>query len=208
MNKTITFPRNTSLRYTLLTVAAAASLALTGCGAAVDTGAAPSVSASSTAAALTISETWAKAIDSGMTSAFGIIRNTTDQDITVVGVSTPASKTAELHEVVAGTDGGMKMQAKKDGFSIPAHGELVLEPGAEHIMLMGLVKPVEAGDELPFSLELSNGQSLDFTAVVKDFSGANENYGDMDHGDGGHGDMDHGDGGHGDMDHGTPADAK
>lgn len=211
------FSRRTALQHTLISVAAASALALTGCGAAdnvtvenvtAENGVSAPTSVASSATAVSISETWAKAIDSGMTSAFGTIKNPTDQYITVTGVSTPASKTAELHEVVTGEDGSMKMRAKEGGFTIPAHGELILKPGAEHIMLMGLLKPVQAGDDITLTLELSNGQIMEFTALVKDFSGANENYGDMDHEGMDHGDMDHEGINHGDMDHGSPTDAK
>lgn len=179
-----------SFRYTALAVAAAASLALTSCGAYDESrnAAAPTPAYAAPASALTIDETWAKAIDGGMTSAFGTVRNSTGEDITIVGASTPAAKTAELHEVIAGADGGMKMQPKEGGFVVPANGEIVLEPGNDHIMMMGLVKPVQAGDEISLTLELSTGDTLDFTAVVKDFSGANEDYGDLADDEG----MDHG----------------
>ena len=59
-----------------------------------------------------------------MTGGFGIIKNTTDADITVTGASTPAARMVELHETVAGPTGAMQMQAKQGGFVIPAGGEL------------------------------------------------------------------------------------
>jgi len=77
---------------------------------------------------------------------------------------------------VMGPDGTMKMQAKQGGFVIPAEGELKLEPGANHIMLMDLTKPVQAGDQVTFDLKTSDGGSVTFTAQAKDFTGANENY--------------------------------
>ena len=43
-------------------------------------------------------------------------------------------------------------------------------------MLMGLSKPVKAGDEITFDLKLSDGRTVSFTAQGKDFTGANENY--------------------------------
>lgn len=192
MSKTILSTHRTSLHFIILSAAAAASVALAGCGSAGNDAAAPMPSTTAPGSiaasgqALVISETWAKAADSGMTAAFGTIENTTDQDINIVGASTPKATTTELHEVVSGSDGGMKMQPKEGGFTVPAHGQITLEPGADHIMLMGLSAPVQSGDNIPFTLELSTGQSVDFTAVGKDFSGANENYGDLEHGD-----MDH-----------------
>jgi copper(I)-binding protein len=160
--------------YPVLSMLAATTLALTGCG----QGTAPTSSASATAsiAALTISEPWVKAADSGMSGAFGTIRNNSDKDVTIISVSTPATPMAELHETVMGANGTMQMEAKQGGFVIPANGELKLEPGANHIMLMDLSKPVIAGDEITFELEASDGNKIPFTAQVKDFAGANETY--------------------------------
>ena len=43
-------------------------------------------------------------------------------------------------------------------------------------MLMGLTKPLTAGTDVTFTLTLAGGGSFEFTAVAKDFSGANEDY--------------------------------
>ena len=170
MSKKFTYPG--------LSVLAAASLALTGCAPSASTSApsAPVTATPASAAGLTVSQPWVKAAASGMTGGFGVIKNTTGADVTVTGASTPAARKVELHETVAGTTGGMQMRAKEGGFVIPAGGELRLEPGANHIMLMGLTAPVTAGSEVTFTLALAGGGTLTFTALAKDFSGANENY--------------------------------
>ncbi len=48
-------------------------------------------------------------------------------------------------------------------------------------MLMGLQKPLVAGEETSFTLTFSDDSTYTFTAPVKDYSGANETY----EGDGG-----------------------
>lgn len=104
------------------------------------------------------------------------------------------------------------MQEKKGGFSIPAGESLNLKPGGDHIMVMGLTKPIKPGEEISLQLVTSDKQSFPVTAIAKDYSGAQENYapGEADdEGDGAdskekstdstdmdHDDMDHGD--HGD----------
>ncbi|AOT03035.1 copper chaperone PCu(A)C [Arthrobacter sp. U41] len=168
------------LVYPALSVLAAAALALTGCAPSASTPAPSSAAAVTTpagaAAAPAVSQPWVKAAGSGMTGGFGVIKNTSDAGITVTGASTPAARMVELHETAAGANGAMQMQAKQGGFVIPAGGELKLEPGADHLMLMGLTAPITAGDDVTFTLELAGGGSFEFTAVAKDFSGANENY--------------------------------
>lgn len=166
-------------RFSVLSVLAAAALGLSGCGQGGTDASSQSPSSTSSvkaSASLTVADPWVKAADSGMSAGFGTISNTSEQDITIVSASTPTSPMVELHETVMGSNGTMQMQAKEGGFVIPAKGDFVLEPGGNHIMLMGLSAPVQAGDDITFDLMLSDGSDLTFTAQGKDFVGADENY--------------------------------
>lgn len=128
------------------------------------------------ASPLAVHQPWVKAAESRMTGAFGILANNGTEDIRVVAATSPAAASVELHETVAGPDGTFTMAETTDGFVIAAGSEFALEPGANHLMLMGLKEPLLAGDEVAITLELADGSTMDFTAVVKDFSGANESY--------------------------------
>lgn len=145
--------------------------------------------------ALITNETWVKAASEGMTGAFGVIENKTDKDITIESATSEYAKKIELHEVVETPDGAKKMQEKEGGFVVPAHKSITLEPGADHLMFMGLEKEIKPGDTIKITLKTTDGDTFDFEAPAKEFTGANENYedgqGDMGHGD--HGDHDHGD---------------
>ena len=108
--------------------------------------------------------------------AFGELENSSGEDITVVAASTEVSPMIELHETVTDETGEMVMQPIDGGFVIPAEGTYALEPGGSHIMLMGLDQPIVAGEEVTFTLTFSDDSTVEFTAPVKDYSGANENY--------------------------------
>lgn len=140
-----------------------------------------------------IKDAWVKAEEAGMTAAFGIIHNGTDADVTITEVTTAISTTSELHLTVDNGAGSMVMQEAPDGFTVEAGGEFVLEPGGKHLMLMELTEPIIAGDEVGFELVLEDGSTVEFVAVAKDYSGANESY---DHGD--HSDHEHSEGDHSD----------
>lgn len=145
-------------------------LALTGCAAA-------SAPADTLAGdAITIDDAWVKSADEGMSAAFGTLGNDGDDDVTVISVTSDASSMLELHETVENEAGEMVMREVEGGFVIPAGGTLALEPGANHIMLMDLASPLQAGDEATFTLTFSDDSTYEFTAPVKDYSGANENY--------------------------------
>lgn len=168
----------TSTRFGILLVAAA--LGLAGCASA-DTG----TTAASEADSVTITDAWVKAADSGMSAAFGELENAGDSDAVIVSITSDASSMMELHEVVDDGSGSMVMQEKDGGFVIPAGGSLTLEPGGFHFMLMDLTAPLVAGEEATFTVAFEDGSTMDFTAPVKDFTGADENYngGGMDMGD-------------------------
>ncbi len=125
---------------------------------------------------ITMSDAWVKTADKGMTAAFGTLTNAGDADVTVVGATTAAATMSELHETVEDASGAMVMRPIEGGFVLPARSDFVLKPAGNHIMLMELTAPLHAGDEVPFTLEFADGSTLAFTAVVKDYSGANENY--------------------------------
>lgn len=125
--------------------------------------------------ALAIANGWAKAADSGMSAAFGMLKNPTSKPVRVVGATSPYAKAVQLHEVVD-KGGSMVMQQKAGGFAIPAGGMLELKPGGNHLMLMGLTKPITAGTMVPITLITADGGIMRTTVMAKVYMGANESY--------------------------------
>ncbi|WP_018829985.1 copper chaperone PCu(A)C [Salinispora tropica] len=169
------------LRPAALVAAALLTAAMAGCGSSGDSSATnpnPSTtavpSADAPAGVIGINDPWVKAADKGMTAAFATLVNESDADVTLTGVSTEVSP-MELHEM-AMKDGEMVMQAKQGGIVIKAKSSYVLEPGGDHLMLLDLQQPVQAGDELTFTLAFADGRTQSFTAVAKPFTGAEESY--------------------------------
>ena len=178
------------------------ALGLSGCGdSASDPGStgAASSSTSTTTSALVIEDGWVKAADASdsmdaedsdsmdsedsdsmepmgsMTAMFGVLRNTSDEEVTVTGGSSPVAGRVELHETVKTDSGSMQMQQKQGGFTIPAGGSMTLEPGGDHIMLMELQSDLATGSEATVTLQTSSGE-VALTVPVRAFSGAEESY--------------------------------
>jgi copper(I)-binding protein len=126
---------------------------------------------------LAITDGWSKAADTGMSAAFGMLKNPTNKPIRVVGATSTYSKVVQLHEVVA-KDGSMVMQQKSGGFVIPAGGMLELKPGGNHLMFMGITKPIKAGTMVPITLITADGGVMKTKVIAKVFMGANEDYDD------------------------------
>ncbi len=128
------------------------------------------------AEALSLDGAWVKAADDGMTAVFGELKNDTDQDINLVEAKYADAKMVQLHETEGDGSGGMSMQEKKGGFTIPAGESLDLEPGGDHIMIMGLKKAIKPGEQISLDLVTADGETIEVTAVAKEYSGAQEDY--------------------------------
>lgn len=183
---------NTPSRSIRLAALAAAVLALSACAPAAPAPESAQAEVTIAADSVTMADTWVKAMPEGMSAAFGVIENPSAVDVTIVSATTEVAHMVELHETVEDETGQHVMREKQGGFVIPAGERLALEPGGNHLMLMGLTGPLVAGEDVTLTLTFSDGSTLDITAPVKDYAGANENY------EGGHGGSDE-DAGH---DHG------
>ena len=153
-----------------LAALALAAVALTGCTTA-------STDASSTAGTMadqiTVTDAWVKEPTMpGMTGMFGVIENTGDSDVVLVGGSGDAAGMVEIHEVTA--EG--QMQKIEGGLVIPAGKTATLEVGGNHVMLMELAGSLAVGDEVTVTLKFEDGSTLDVTAPVKSAAGGDESY--------------------------------
>ncbi|WP_278234787.1 copper chaperone PCu(A)C [Isoptericola sp. AK164] len=162
---------------TLALLLAAGSLGLAGCSTDDAAAEATSTGTPTTAAdAVSIQDAWVKAADEGMTAGFGEITNGGEDELTIVAASTGAAAMIELHETAADSSGEMSMTEVEGGFVVPAGDTLILEPGGHHLMLMDLADPIQAGDEVTFTLTFADDSTTELTATVKDFTGAEESY--------------------------------
>ena len=107
-----------------------------------------------------------------MTGSFMTINNSGGADVTLVGGSSKDADRIEIHEVVGG-----QMQPLSDGLVIKAGKSVKLRMGGFHVMLLGLNRDLKAGDEITVTLEFDDGQSIDYTAPVKDIAMDDEKYG-------------------------------
>jgi copper(I)-binding protein len=155
------------------------ALALAGCAPAM-----PSAAEEPAAISPTASDVWIKAVpqvmgDMGMTALFGVIENSSDEDIMIVGGTADTSLTLtplQTHETATNDAGEMVMQEVKGGIVIPAHGSVTLKPGGYHVMLLDLLKPIAVGADVVATINFSNGTSLEITAVARDIANAQESY--------------------------------
>ena len=84
----------------------------------------------------------------------------------IVAAHCDCAKATELHDMKMG-DGKMLM-VQVPSMDIPAKGELKLKPGSYHIMLIGLNRPLVAGETLPIKVKFEKAGEVTVQAKVKD----------------------------------------
>jgi len=115
---------------------------------------------------LSIDDVWARTGQPGQVSAaYMEIKNKGGAD-KLVAANCDCAQATELHDVKL-IDGAMKM-VPVAGMDVPANGDVKLKPGAYHIMLIGLSRPLVAGERLPIKLKFEKAGEVTVEAKVKD----------------------------------------
>lgn len=121
---------------------------------------------------IAVEDAWARATVSGQPSAavYLTLRNSGGED-RLTGVSSPMGR-ASLHSTTM--DGGVMRMRPVEALEVPAGSTVELKPGATHVMLAGLKRPLEAGSTFPLRLEFdeSGGRELRVTIRPATANGA------------------------------------
>jgi len=95
------------------------------------------------------------------------LRNTGDQADRLVGASTPAARTVEIHRSVVDAGHVMRMRAI-DGIDLPPRAELKLRHGGDHhLMLIDLKAPLKNGDRFALTLRFQRAGEREVTVWVQ-----------------------------------------
>ena len=118
-------------------------------------------------AKLDIAGAWIKHLPPVMQVRAGYvrIRNPGTQAIALVGADSADFGRVEMHETLL-ADGTMKM-VKSRRFEVPPGGELRLEPGGRHLMLIKPTRDLAVGDTAVIDLHFDNGLSYPVAFVIR-----------------------------------------
>jgi copper(I)-binding protein len=112
-----------------------------------------------------VKDAWVRGTVPAQTSTGAFLTLESSGDTKVVGVKSPAAKTAEIH-ASAMKDGVMHMHAL-ESLALPAGKRVELQPGGHHVMLMGLAKVLGEGDTVPLVFTLEDAKGKRTTLEVK-----------------------------------------
>jgi copper(I)-binding protein len=116
-------------------------------------------------AEVTVNDAWVRGTVTGQKVTGAFMQLTSPTATSLVSVTTPAAKTAEIHEMKA--DGGMIRMKAIDRLPLPAATAVDLKPGGYHVMLFDLKQPLVAGDIVPLTLTFEDGAGKKSTLEVK-----------------------------------------
>jgi copper(I)-binding protein len=122
-------------------------------------------SASAQSGQLAVDNVWARATPGKSTigAAYATIQSPTADRL--VAASTPVAEKAELHTM---SMSGMVMKMRPiAGVDIPAGQKVTLAPGGMHIMLIGLKKPLRAGQSFPLTLTFAKAGTRTVAVAVE-----------------------------------------
>lgn len=102
-----------------------------------------------------VQDAYARSANPMTGAAFMTLSNHRDVDCRLIGVASDAAERVELH-THREVDGVMKMIHVEEGFDIPAYGTRHLERGGDHVMFMGLKRPMADGDTIPLTLDFGD----------------------------------------------------
>lgn len=119
---------------------------------------------------LVIDHPWARPSFTAQVPAavyFEIINNGAADD-RLIAATAERAEHVELHVTETDEEGVSKMRVLKDGVLAPAGKTTSMEHGAYHVMLIGLDKKLEEGEEFPMVLTFEKAGSVEVLVQVED----------------------------------------
>ena len=110
------------------------------------------LSASVHAGDIQIEAAWSRATAPGQDTGMADLTITSKYAATLVGVSSSASNSAELHSMTH--DGGVMKMREVQAIELPAGKQVNLGTNGFHLMLIGLKAPLKAGETIPLTLSI------------------------------------------------------
>jgi len=123
-------------------------------------------------AGIEVQHAWVRWLPPGVpnTAMYGEIVNRTDREVRLIGGSSPVAEACAPMRTVrqhTGSPSGPEMAMETVPFlSVPAHGTLVLKPGGDHLMVMGLHPDWSADGTVDLTLHFEAAGDLSLSVAV------------------------------------------
>lgn len=102
------------------------------------------------AADIKVEEAWSRATSAGQEVGMVGMVLTSKKEGKLVSVASTAATSTEIHTM--SMDNGVMKMRQIEALPLPANQPVTMGPGREHIMLIGLKKPLKAGEKVSVTL--------------------------------------------------------
>ena len=116
---------------------------------------------------------------SNMTAGYFTITNNSEEDITLVGVSSSKYDSVEIHDTVK--DGDVMKMVEQDSVTISANTTFDFKPMSYHLMFMMPKEDFKENQEIDVIFNTKNGDEFSATFIVKKMTPMKMDMGDMGH---------------------------
>ena len=116
-------------------------------------------------AEVTVKDAWVRGTVKGQTASGAFLTMTSSEDAKVVAVASPAARVAEIHATK--NDRGMMVMEHVGSLALPKRKPVDFRPGGHHVMLMGLAKPLSAGESVPITFTIEDARGKRTTVEIK-----------------------------------------
>lgn len=117
------------------------------------------------AAPISIEASWTRAAGQGAQGAGYLTIRNSGADDRLLAATSPAATRLELHNVLR--DGEVMRMREVDAIPVPARGAVTLRPGGLHLMMIGLTRPLAAGESVPITLRFERAGEVQATLAVQ-----------------------------------------
>lgn len=138
----------------------------------------PAFAQATGAGSIAVEQPWARATPAGAQTgaAYMTLVNKSGSADRLTGASSDMAATLQIHEMAV-VNGVMQMRQLTQGLPIPAGGTVVLKPGSYHVMLIGLKKPLTAGESFPLTLTFEKAGNISVTVPIQAMGNVQEKNG-------------------------------
>jgi periplasmic copper chaperone A len=140
----------------------------------------PALAQGTATSTIAVEQPWARATPAGATTGavYMTVDNKSGSADRLTGASSDVAGKVQIHEMTV-VNGVMQMRQLADGLAIPAGGSVALKPGSYHVMLIGLKKPLKAGETFPLTLTFAKAGNISVTVPVQSMGAMQDNKGGM-----------------------------
>jgi copper(I)-binding protein len=112
-----------------------------------------------------VAQAWARATPPGMTMGVVYLTLRSQADDQLLGASTPIATSVEMHE--SSMSNGVMTMRPLTVVELARGSTVNFEPSGKHFMLIGLSRPLQAGESFPLTLKFAKAGMLKVTVDVR-----------------------------------------